>query len=450
MADMPVGHGEFSSTINKDFLVKNGSCATCENKVQASSIIECDSCAAKFHAVCSSTTKQNKICNETLLKNFSQNSTKDNFKWYCNVCLTLYEHDKNSGIQNKLNTMLLKFEMLTNVIRDLQNEVECITDIQQCNHVEPVAAAPNPLVSDGNGYTHQKNAWNTHNFSRSSDQSRERQQPRDVNKSNHNNVMKRKKAKQPSLIVKCSEEGNCPDLTQIRDVAISNGIQVSSVNITSNNNAVVTLPNIDALNKFKLLLSTKPSLSKHAIDNVKRKLPRISILDIDEQFSETELVETIKIQNPDIAALLNNGETFSDIYIKNSENTQKYSQVNLNISEKIRNLISNRGNRLYIGLKSCRVVDRRYINRCFKCHDHSHLAAKCNNNTCCGYCASENHDSTDCEFKNDIENNKRSLNCINCKRNNLDHTGHSVYWPLCPVNKRFSKQPTSGSLNYGR
>ena len=174
MADMPVGHGEFSSTINKDFLVKNGSCATCENKVQASSIIECDSCADRFHAVCSSTTKQNKICNETLLKNYSQNSTKDNFKWYCNVCLTLYEHDKNSGLQDKLNTMMLKFEVLTNVIRDLQNEVannsKCITGIQQCNHGESVAATPS-IPNNVNGGTQQKSAWNTHILSRSSDQS---------------------------------------------------------------------------------------------------------------------------------------------------------------------------------------------------------------------------------------------------------------------------------------
>ena len=280
---------------------------------------------------------------------------------------------------------------------------------------------------------------------RSKHQSGNTQTSRVVNKDLPNVILTKKRAKQPSLIVKCSEEGTSPDLSEIREVAITHGIPVNQVHVTSNNNAVVVLPNVDAMNKFKPLLSAKPSLSKHEVDNVKHKLPRICILDIEEHIEETSLIETIKLQNPDVAALLNGGDTFSDIYIKSSSTRQKYSQINMTISEKMRKLISNRGNRLYIGLKSCRIVDRKYISRCYRCHEHGHLALKCDNTSCCGYCSSENHGSVDCEFKRDLETNKRNLKCINCKRSNLEHTGHSVYWPLCPVNKRLLKQSLPGN-----
>ena len=158
------------------------------------------------------------------------------------------------------------------------------------------------------------------------------------------------------------------------------------------------------------------------------------------------LVDTIKLQNPDVATLLNNGENFSDIFIKKGNARQKYHQVNITVSEKLRNLISSRGNRLYIGLKSCRVVDRKHINRCYKCHDHTHLAKTCDKTPCCGYCASGQHESVDCAFKRDVENNVGNLKCINCQRNNLEYTGHSVYWHLCPINKALLKQPLRGSL----
>ena len=84
-----VGHVDISNMLNKDFLVKNGSCISCERKVQSTSVIKCTSCCDMFHAVCPSSNKQNKICNETILRNFNQNSTRDNFKWSCNVCLYL-------------------------------------------------------------------------------------------------------------------------------------------------------------------------------------------------------------------------------------------------------------------------------------------------------------------------------------------------------------------------
>ena len=261
-----------------------------------------------------------------------------------------------------------------------------------------------------------------------------------------------KKAKN-SLLIKCYKEGTTPELSEIRDAAISNGIPVSNVYVTSNNNTVVSVPNPEALSKLKPLLAAQSSMKRYEISNVRDKLPRISVIDLDEKFDETEFVETLKLQNPEVATLINNGENISDFYIKKSSNKQNLFQVNITVTENIRKLIRNRGNRLYIGLRSCRVVDKLNVVRCYKCHDHNHLSNRCVNNERCGYCSSYDHTSDNCNLKTDLVNNKSHLNCVNCERNNLPSSGHSVYWPNCPSNKKYREEAikrlagNSGGLN---
>ena len=441
-----VGHVDISNMLNKDFLVKNGSCISCERKVQSTSVIKCTSCCDMFHAVCPSSNKQNKICNETMLRNFNQNSTRDNFKWYCNVCLTLYEQDKFCGIAEKLNAILLKFDMLSDAFRGIKDEVANNTKsinalTHERNHVVDIHA-DKAVNSSSNGRL-QQNVWNMQSQQQLPIENPALLKSRDENKDQRSRKRKREKN---SLIMKCNEDGKSPDLAEIRDVAISYGIPVNQVNVTANNNAVITLPTEDALNKLKPLLSTKPSLKQHQVDKVQSKLPRISILDIDEDFEESDFVDTVKLQNPEIADLISNGAVFSDIYIKHGEG-KKYSQINVTVSENIRKLIKNRRSRLYLGLKSCRVVDRKKLNRCYKCHDHNHIAKHCDNTPCCGYCMSEDHESDDCDMKIDIENNKSNFKCINCQRSRNPNIGHSVYWPLCPVNKYHRKTTFTDNPN---
>ena len=225
-------------------------------------------------------------------------------------------------------------------------------------------------------------------------------------------------------------------MSDIRDVAVSNGIPITDVKVTTNKNTVVSVPNQDVLEKLKPLLAGKPELRKYEVAKIRDKLPRLSVLDVQDEFDENNFIETIKSQNPNVANVIGQGEGISDFYIK------KYGanyQVNINVTENIRKVIKSQGNRLFIGLKSCRVVEKENISRCYKCHDHEHIANDCSNIACCGYCADTTHASDDCPLKVDVIKNKSRLKCINCERNGLESSGHSVYWPLCPMNKRKSR-----------
>lgn len=430
----------------KDFLVKNGKCVTCESKVPSNSLIECNQCCDRFHAVCSSANRQNKICNETLLKSYSQNSTKNNFMWMCNSCLTLYEHDKNCGISDKLNSMLLKFEMMNNTINELRAEVanntKSISDISVKNvegSQNPCNTASSHHASSSSGHSNVGTAWEKPPNIVQSTKQRHEEKSRDDN-SRREKVIREKKAK-TSLLIKCDEEGDTPSLADIRQIAVTNGIPITQVRVTANKNTVITVPNEDVLNKLKPLLNASP-LNKYDVANVRDKLPRISVLDLDEEYDEQNFINTLKLQNQDVASILDTGENISEFYIKKNQST---FQVNITVSENIRKAIKNRGNRLFIGLKSCRVVEKVNVSRCYKCHDHSHISNDCNNIECCGYCSSTDHVSDDCPLKSDVIKNKSRLKCVNCERNNLPCFGHSVYWPLCPMNKKYYRTPQGQS-----
>lgn len=371
----------------------------------------------------------------------------------CNGCLTLYEQDKNCGLHEKLNSMLAKFEVLNNTITELRTEVANNTKV-----ISDLSAKKNSVVnpctigsssasgSRSNEHSNANNAWGQGPPILQSDKSMQQlQESRDNNKRSEIPPQRQKKAKS-SLLIKCDEEGETPSLADIREIAISNGIPVTQVRVTTNKNTVVSVPNEDVLNKLKPLLSANMSLNKFEVANVREKLPRISVIDLEEEYDEQNFVNTLKLQNPDVATVIGNDETISDFYSKKSGTR---FQVNITVSDNVRKVIKNRGNRLFIGLKSCRVVDKVNISRCFKCHDHRHFAQECTNVECCGYCSSIEHVSEDCPLKLDVVRNKSQLKCVNCARHNLAGVGHSVYWPLCPINKRYNRtgQGQSERLN---
>ena len=169
-----------ASKITKQFLVKDGSCTTCEAKVHAANTIECNSCGGIFHAACQKVEKADKICTETLLRNYSMNSTKANFMWYCDTCLTIYEHDKKCGIQEKLNSLLLKFEIMCNSMSSVKDEVAANSQ------------AITSLVNQG--------------------------------KQVQDSSQKVPSVNYPSLLIRCDKEGVSPDLSQTQDITVSYGI----------------------------------------------------------------------------------------------------------------------------------------------------------------------------------------------------------------------------------
>ena len=69
-------------------LLDDGKCHSCSSQVDDNEIIKCFQCKAGFHAVCDGS---NDICNKSLLVLYKQKSSKRNFTWFCDKCLTHLE-----------------------------------------------------------------------------------------------------------------------------------------------------------------------------------------------------------------------------------------------------------------------------------------------------------------------------------------------------------------------
>ena len=129
---------------------------------------------------------------------------------------------------------------------------------------------------------------------------------------------------------------------------------------------------------------------------------------------------------------------FELIFISD-EKDKEFSYTIIRVDSCIKDEIQNAGNRLYIGLSSCKVIHRYHILQCYKCQQFGH---KRGSNNCplantdeeiCLYCAS-NHISKNCPIKSKTESYKCN-NCRNSKDPNIrsNFTGHTSTNRNCPM-----------------
>lgn len=371
----------------------SGQCTSCENSCVTSDCVTCDSCKKAFHAICpSAPTKEDYACSTSFLRLWHLSSTKDNFKWYCDKCLTNMETISNASLEAQFHSLVEKVTELTSEVRQLKK--------QSANHTPVSDQSPElPAVTYGGSWADPKSVQNLRS----------------------------------SLLIKpvSTENGakNTPvSLESIRKIVVENNIPVSKVGVSANGETFVHCPSTAARDKLQPLLET--DLPSQTVVSLKEKLPSISIVGITGEISKETLINDICNQNSYVNDLVKEGHTFKILFIKPPSDGYSNYQVVARLSPSIRDAISAHHNRLYIGLESCRVYDRFYVKRCNKCNCFGHYKAHCSNKVTCGYCTSESHESEQCPLKNSKD--CTLFSCINCKRNGLPHEGHSAFWYNCP------------------
>ena len=114
--------------------------------------------------------------------------------------------------------------------------------------------------------------------------------------------------------------------------------------------------------------------------------------------------------------------------IRPLKNKANIFQAFVSISITLRNAIGLRGDKITLGLQSCKVYDRYHVKRCNKCQHFGHYMNECPtpDATICGKCGSHDHSTKDCT-SNETE-------CINCARNgHTSNKDHPTSSRLCPV-----------------
>ena len=235
-----------------------------------------------------------------------------------------------------------------------------------------------------------------------------------------------------------------------------NDVPVKKTVLTAGGMGYMLFPNEDSRN---MAAETLESDCKITIQdkNTKSVYPKIKVHGIPkDQFNKTntddlrtELIRKNSYIKQDVEEC---SKIFQIIFLSESKDSSFCSAV-LRVDPSIKERIRNNGNRLYLGLSSCKVSNQYHLVQCYTCQEFGHKkgSEKCclkNTQDCiCLYCA-ENHMSKNCPMKKNRDKHK----CSNCQKlqttgsasSNFAHPSNSVECPILQLEVKALLNRTMG------
>jgi hypothetical protein len=384
-------------------------CPGCETTPIQEHIVQCYICKLHYHAVCEGANEV-KLGSATMVKTFSANSTKSNFQFFCDVCLTQFEKNlvitedqKITGLVKKVNTMENKLDEITKLLKanprqkaELKPGVQSIW--QDKEKLATVKAPPEAAV----------------------------------------------------LVLKSSQTAE--QNKEIRDIVqqtvVQNKIPVTqSYTNKISGDTVMFCETVDDRDKLKNLVSHTDN--EIIMNTPAAKRPSITIVGLKSEYGKEEIIEMLALQNEFIKgfpAIHDNIHEHIEIFaVRPLKNNQTCYQAFANVSTTLREGLNIYKNKVTIGLATCKIYDRYHIKRCNICQHFGHYMSDCPTpeEPACGKCGA-NHNTNECSSE--------TPNCVNCVRDNATDCGHHVFSHKCPSLKRQQeekkKRMNSGSLNF--
>ena len=386
-----------------NLLAKDGSCNACDKVVDIDcESIQCFKCKNRFHAINCSNEKLCVSATTSFKNHLLPAVNKVNafagrfgrFLFQCDFCITAQEKAVTLKTNDHISSLNKKFEdMKSSFSRELSEVKQLLTtSIQQTAPMNPV-----------------RNPWDD----------------------------SQRCAKLRSMVVIKNDEHGSPINKAILEtkcvqnkISIVNTMQLKK----SKDTAVILNSKKDADALMKQLAQTSP---QHSTSSVATKLPRITVVGLERNYSKSELKDMVSSQNSGIYTLVNSASDDEDkkidvlavVPLKNNPNLYK---AIIRVSNLIRSIIAKQNDRLFIGSQRvCKVYDNFFVLRCFNCQKFGHHSRDCESTSAiCGHC-SGSHETQKC---NKIDDKC----CANCKSNGVSGEAlhHAAYDPgNCPLFK---------------
>ena len=153
----------------------------------------------------------------------------------------------------------------------------------------------------------------------------------------------------------------------------------------------------------------------------------MTLLDVPSALPDSDIISMVQDKNPKIKGLMTEGYTLTLLFTRTREGKR---MAVMKMSPEIRNAIVSNGNRVFLGLTSCRAFDRFWATQCHHCQKYGHTKERCPSRSAspvCEFCASS-HASSDCP-------DKSVLKCVNCSLQGKtpDRCHHSASSLDCPI-----------------
>ena len=412
---------------------EDGTCNTCSNAVNVKHLLECYKCKSKYHGYC----ENNAIfCTKTFLNLYVGLQNNSSFKFICPHCITQSETMEASNIKEQLAEVVSALSKLTEEVHELkkrksQDQVPALKKTKSQDQVP--RNQPKEDLHDNSKQS--KSAW-----------------------TDKEGLKQVKNA--PEVVTLCiRSEGESIDMSKVKEVITANGIQVKKASVMKTTGDVyINLPNTENKDKLNSLLQDVTEIPSERIVDVKQKYPTISLRNVQDYIDKETFAKTIIKQNHKISEKVQAGSEFAVVYAKeqklsdrSTETSMQNFMVVVRVSNDIRDIIKENGDRIYHGTLVHRVWDRFYVKTCAKCHRYGHYHAECTAKPCCGYCMDEAHTSENCQIYKNKDYVK--FKCVNCKEKDKDFSGHSSHYNKCPTYVEMQKKtklniPYYKSKNY--
>ena len=387
----------------------HGNCPACSNLSKGEEHVKCFFCIKLFHVVCPVAKADEKVATKTAIFHMLQASTKNNFLFLCDKCLTSLEI--NRGAEDSQRISLLESKMNT--------FSKQLTEI--CSMLKS----------------------NTGNSSDTQPKSK----PRTVKDSIWNDSEKLSRVKAPpppaALVVPKipDQRTHVANQTIIEKTIVENQIPLKETYTNKSGDLVIVCESTEKRDELKNLVQT----AKRDINMTSPKVKHqsITIVGMAREYSTEEIKNLILQQNMLIkrfAEANNFDEHFRIHSVKPLKNNPEKFQVFASVSECLREGFRRAKDKLLMGVNTCKIYDRRQTKRCNNCQKFGHFVANCPtpNEASCGKC-SESHSSNDCT--------STERGCINCRRNNLEYNSHSAFYHKCPMLVKYQEESEPTNLN---
>ena len=362
----------------------DGNCVTCGNQGTDNDMIKCFSCKIHFHAVCPDTqSKPNKICTSSFFNLFNGNTTKQNFIWMCDVCITKAEANECKGVEDRIDTLQEKVEKMSDDMAEIKKLLVSKPVIQSADSLSTTPTC-NPAVY---------NAW-----------------------------------ADPARVVICKNNlGEAPKLDTLEKSTMGKSIRA---HVNKKGDTVISCqsPKIAAAVKQHV----EAELAGHNVTAPVRRRPVISLVGFKTCYEPDILLRMIMEKNNFLKCYADEKsdcevkDFFEITAVKPCSNDTSTFQAIIKVTDALKYAIEKNSNRMFVGLFSCRVYEQHFIKRCFNCQGYGHMKGECVKDIACAKCGGA-HDTQ----SNTCEPGK--IACVNCIRHSKGNVeSHSASSPQCP------------------
>ena len=364
-----------------------GVCTSCNELSLELVLVQCGICKKKFHAVCTSSSGDDKWATKSMILTFKASSTKKNFMFLCDCRLTTLETNMADIDGQRIRKMERNMDVISKELLEIKKLVRN-TNTTSTTSKNVESTWKNPQQTALKLTEPSYNMWN------------------DTAKLAS---VKAKPAESVLVINKATDSSVDKINTDlVENMVIENRIPVTKSFKNRNGNLVVVCDSVESRDALKNQVSASN-------DNIEMKTPKenrpvVSIVGLTKKYEKHEVTDLLVKQNYFLGqfAEQNNVDEHIDVFmVKPLRGKRDVYQAFARVSKIVRQGFKTYNDKVTMGLSTCKVYDQYHVKRCNNCQAFGHFYKNCPSSTAqvCANCA-ENHSTRDCS--------STVSKCINC------------------------------------